>query len=409
MRVFQLCRIVAMIGLILLALTSACLANSAQQFAKTATTTISGDETVVTPSCSAYPCDASTCDMTQPPCNGLIFEENWDEFNLDRWQHELTMSGGGNWEFQIYTNNRSNSYVRDNTLFIKPTLTADHYGESFLSSGTIDLWGGSPADFCTANAWWGCMRTGSASNYLNPVESARIRTVNSFAFKYGRVEIQAKMPTGDWLWPAIWFLPKRNAYGQWPASGEIDLLESRGNADLKDVQGVSHGNDAMGSTLHWGPYWPFNAYMKTTQEVHGSFGSEFHTYTLDWDEDGITCYVDGNQILHVDPGDEGFWGFGEFDDSAPGSNNPWITSNNKMAPFDQEFYLIINLAVGGTNGYFPDEWVNGKGAKPWNNASPTAMRDFWQAKKDWYSTWEPEVNNGENAALQVKSIRVWAK
>ncbi|XP_076802516.1 beta-1,3-glucan-binding protein-like [Clavelina lepadiformis] len=73
------------------------------------------------------------------------------------------------------------------------------------------------------------------------------------------------------------------------------------------------------------------------------------------------------------------------------------------------FYLIINLAVGGTNGYFPDEWSNGNGAKPWNNASPTAMRDFWQAKNTWYPTWQSGVNNGENAALQVKNIKVWAK
>uniref|UniRef100_H2YEM4 Uncharacterized protein n=1 Tax=Ciona savignyi TaxID=51511 RepID=H2YEM4_CIOSA len=155
-----------------------------------------------------YPCNSAYCDMTQPPCNGLIFEETWDTLDLDRWQHELTMSGGGNWEFQYYTNNRTNSYVRDNTLFIKPTLTADHYGEAFLSSGTLDLWGSTPADLCTANAFYGCSRSGSGSNYINPIQSARIRTVNSFAFKYGRIEIEAKMPKGDWIWPAMWLLPK---------------------------------------------------------------------------------------------------------------------------------------------------------------------------------------------------------
>ena len=79
-----------------------------------------GRNGAVVASCSKYPCDSSTCDMTLPPCNGLIFEENWDDFNFDRWEHELTMGGGGNWEFQMYTNNRTNSYVRNNTLFIKP-------------------------------------------------------------------------------------------------------------------------------------------------------------------------------------------------------------------------------------------------------------------------------------------------
>jgi len=48
-----------------------------------------------------------------------------------------------------------------------------------------------------------------------------------------------------------------------------------------------------------------------------------------------------------------------------------------------QFYMILNLAVGGTNGYFPDSWTNGNGAKPWSNTSPTAMRDFWQAKNTW--------------------------
>jgi len=56
-----------------------------------------------------------------------------------------------------------------------------------------------------------------------------LRTAESFAFKYGRVEVKAKTPVGDWLWPAIWLLPKDQEYGQWPASGEIDIFESRGN------------------------------------------------------------------------------------------------------------------------------------------------------------------------------------
>ena len=64
---------------------------------------------------------------------------------------------------------------------------------------------------------------------INPIRSARLRSVKSFSFQYGRVEIKAKLPKGDWLWPAIWMLPAHNEYGQWPASGEIDIMESRGN------------------------------------------------------------------------------------------------------------------------------------------------------------------------------------
>lgn len=74
------------------------------------------------------------------------------------------------------------------------------------------------------------MRNAAASgNYNNPIRSARLRTVNSFSAKYGRVVIRAKMPKGDWIWPAIWMLPKHAEYGSWPSSGEIDIVESRGN------------------------------------------------------------------------------------------------------------------------------------------------------------------------------------
>lgn len=340
----------------------------------------------------------------------LIFEENFDELNFDRWQHELTMGGGGNWEFQVYTNNRSNSYVRDNTLFIKPTLTSDRYGgESFLSSGTIDLWGASPADQCTGNAYYGCSRSGTATNYLNPVQSARLRSVNSFAFKYGTIEVVAKMPKGDWIWPAIWMLPKHNEYGTWPASGEIDILESRGNLDLKDADGVSKGHDNIGMTMHWGPYWPLNGYTKTTEETHGSFGDDFHKYTVEWTSDYVRFLVDDVELTTVDPGEEGFWSFGDFESQASGIDNPWEHSKEKMAPFDKEFYFLINVAVGGTNGFFQDSWTNGNGAKPWHNQSPTAFKDFWMGKDSWYPTWQADVNNGENAALQVRSIRVWQK
>lgn len=56
-----------------------------------------------------------------------------------------------------------------------------------------------------------------------------MRTAETFSFKYGRVEIKAKLPKGKWIWPALWLLPKHSIYGNWPASGEIDIMESRGN------------------------------------------------------------------------------------------------------------------------------------------------------------------------------------
>ena len=72
-----------------------------------------------------------------------------------------------------------------------------------------------------------------------------------------------------------------------------------------------------------------------------------------------------------------------------------------MAPFDQKYYLILNLAVGGTNGFFPDDTTGSR--KPWSNAGGNAFADFWGAKNEWYPTW-----NGEDAALQIDYVRVYA-
>ncbi|XP_072050498.1 beta-1,3-glucan-binding protein-like [Amphiura filiformis] len=355
--------------------------------------------------CTNYPCDAS-CDMRIAPCNGLIFEDEFDTFDMDTWEHEFTAGGGGNWEFQYYSNNRSNSYVRDGTLFIKPTLTEDsHGGPDFLRSGVLSLWGGSPANLCTGNAWWGCERTGTTDNYINPIQSARLRTVNSLGFTYGKVEVSAKMPVGDWLWPAIWLLPVDNPYGGWPASGEIDIVEARGNLQLTD-KGTSVGVDQVGSTMHWGPFFSLNSWDRThgsTNLQNGHYGEAFHLYTLEWTPTEITISVDSKVVMRADPGPNGFYDFGDFANRAPNTQNPWENSPNKMAPFDREFYIIMNVAVGGTGGFFSDGLVNKPYPKPWKDTSGTAPKDFYLAKDDWYPTW-----NGEDAALQIKYIRVWA-
>lgn len=193
----------------------------------------------------------------------LTFEDNFDFLNLDNWQHEITLGGGGNWEFEVYLNQRTNSYVENGKLYLRPTYTADQIGEANLKNGyTMSLWGGAPGDYCTSNAFYGCERlSGAGGNYLNPITSARVRSVNSFSFKYGRVEFRAKLPKGDWIWPALWLLPKDNAYGNWPSSGEIDVMESRGNGPEYQFG----GSDKFASTLHWGPDYWHNRYPTTTK------------------------------------------------------------------------------------------------------------------------------------------------
>ncbi|GFO26158.1 beta-1,3-glucan-binding protein-like [Plakobranchus ocellatus] len=313
---------------------------------------------------------------------------NTDEFdNLDckLWEHEITAGGGGNWEFQYYTNNRSNSYVRDGKLFIKPTLTTDRFGPQFPESGHLNIWGSNPTDTCTGNNFYGCERTGMPGQVVNPIQSARLRSSRYFNFKYGRLEVEAKMPNGDWLWPAIWLLPRWNSYGIWPASGEIDLVESRGNANYRDDTGQPAGVESVGSTLHFGPFVEANQWMK----AHATKFS-----------------VDGQEILAVDPGTKGFWDFGEFEKNGQGKwDNPWA-AGGRMAPFDQEFYIIMNVAVGGV-GFFPDNYVNSPHPKPWNDNTGHAATAFWNARNNWLPTWKLDQNNGEDAALQVNYVRVW--
>jgi len=336
----------------------------------------------------------------------IILDENFDYIDYDFWQHEITMSGGGNWEFQVYHNNRSNSYVKDGILYIMPGLLSDIRGEEFLSTGLFDINGGSPADECTNPSFYGCQRIGTGDNYLNPTTSARIRTVNSFYFKYGKVEIRAKMPRGDWLWPAMWMLPRMNAWNGWPASGEIDICESRGNKDLS-MNGVQIGDQQISQTLHYGPFWPVNGYTTAHWEKNlaATFSADFHLYGVEWTPDYIAFSIDDEEIGRVEPTEEeGMFGNYPFDQEVDINtiNHPWQPEKGatKMTPFDEEYYLILNLAVGGTNGFFPDEAVPGK---PWSNMGNTAFRDFWMAHEQWYPTWE-----GEAAALQIDYVRVWS-
>lgn len=369
----------------------------------------------------------------------LIFADDFDTLDMRKWKHELTMGGGGNWEFEMYVNSRRNSYTRDGVLFLKPTLSGDVYGEKTIlgqnanwQQNHIDMWGSTPADMCTGNQFWGCDRIATPVNPINYIQSARVRTAESFSFKYGRVEIRAALPRGDWLWPAIWMLPRDNVYGPWPTSGEIDIMESRGNpVTYKKPSGEHIGCDTYGATAHWGPIWNRDGFSETIGNTSSKPGEptlaeSFHVYGLYWDENGMTFYLDDesnvvNRVTFADFWKKGvenkLWADADAvgrDEPFKGSfTNPWISSSNrKAAPFDQEFFLIMNLAVGGTagaglNAYFPD----GLGGKPWTNKDLDAQLNFINAKSQWMPSWSKNGTNGqigESAALRVDSVRVWA-
>jgi len=206
------------------------------------------------------------------------------------------------------------------------------------------------------------------------------------------------------MWPAIWMLPVDNKYGPWPASGEIDIMESRGNGP----QYIKQGSNYVRGSLNWGPTMLLNAVAKTTgwwKLRRGTYDQDFHTYTLEWTEDFVRISVDSRLHHMLDfKIKQPFWKRGDF----PGVirngtddivlSNPW-EDGSKAAPFDQRFYLILSFGIGGTNGWFPDDE-----GKPWLDGSQTAPKDFLQAKDKWYPTWPQNV---EDRSFVIDSVKMW--
>ncbi|KAF4517105.1 hypothetical protein B566_EDAN007028 [Ephemera danica] len=198
----------------------------------------------------------------------LIFHDNFDRIDTSKWSYEITMAGGGNWEFQTYHDMYGNAFTRNGVLHYAPGFTSDyHGGENFLRTGSINL-----GDRCTQPNWYGCFRQGNNDNYLNPITSTRLHTTGKFSFTYGQVEVRAKMPAGDWLWPAIWLMPQDSIYGGWPRSGEIDMNESRGNRHLT-LNGRNIGVEQASSAMHWGApkeFWNGKGQWQPTWRNDGS-------------------------------------------------------------------------------------------------------------------------------------------
>ncbi|GFZ51700.1 hypothetical protein JCM24511_09468 [Saitozyma sp. JCM 24511] len=324
------------------------------------------------------------------------------------WSHEVRVDGYGNHEFGWTTTSANNSFVQDGVLYIVPTLTSDSLGTAAITNGyTLNL----TADgTCTSTNVSQCavVSNSSTGSIINPVQSARLITRDKVSVKYGKVEVTARMPLGDWLWPAIWMMPQNSTYGAWPASGEIDIAEARGNA----ASYLGGGIDKLQGGIHWGPLPQFDSWWRTfgiQQNRIRGYHADFHKYTLEWDERYLTIYIDNRVYSSLDLSfDRSFWTRGNFPayyvngSETVKLSNPWVTSTSNAAPFDQAFYLILDVAVGGTNGFFPDN----VGGKPWVDSSLTAMSDFWSAKDRWYPTWPADVTQ---RGMAVRSVRMWQK
>jgi len=199
---------------------------------------------------------------------------------------------------------------------------------------------------CTGSSWGQCVATTNTTNgtIVPPTRSGRISTKKGASIKYGRIEVDAKLPSGLWLWPAIWMLPVNSTYGEWPKSGEIDIMESRGNNHTYPTG----GNNVISSTLHWGPSLAADAYWKTNYKrmaLHSTFSDDFHTFGLEWSEKYLFTFIDSRlaQVGYT-KFQQPFWARGDF---GPSSSNgtayvdPWTKTGNDATPFDQDFYLIL--------------------------------------------------------------------
>ncbi|KAI9809251.1 MAG: hypothetical protein M1825_002542 [Sarcosagium campestre] len=327
----------------------------------------------------------------------LVLDESFSN-GLDSkiWTKEVQVGGFGNGQFEETTNTEENAFVRDGQLIIKPTLQ----DESLIKSNhVVNL---TKEGICSSTLLSDCVAVTNVTNgtIVNPVKSARLNTKAGARIKYGRVEVTAKLPAGDWLWPAIWMMPAESVYGEWPLSGEIDIMESRGNNHTY-AQG---GNNIVSSALHWGPNPANDAWWRTNvkrKALHTTYAAGFHTFGLEWSENYLFTYIDSRllQVLYTNF-DEPLWKQGNFplaDSNGTRLIDPWSQTGHYQTPFDQEFYLILNVAVGGTNGWFED----GASGKPWVDLSPSAPKDFWNAKNQWYPTWE---DTGE---MVIKSVKIW--
>ena len=168
-----------------------------------------------------------------------------------------------------------------------------------------------------------------------PYTSARINTQDRFAFQYGRIEANIKLPKGQGIWPAFWMLSQDSDYQctafpsqndgedacRWAAIGEIDIVEA---INL----GGTGGNNIFG-TIHYGGEFPYNVFTGTDYTPSVDVTENFHRYAIEWDADEIRWYFDG-ELYAV----QNSW-YSTADNGGPG------------APFNQPFHILLNVAVGG--------------------------------------------------------------
>jgi beta-glucanase (GH16 family) len=234
----------------------------------------------------------------------LVWSDEFDingAVNASKWHHQTQIPAGGSWyngEVQHYTNQLTNSFVNSGFLNIVAKQ------EVYTSQG-----------------------------YTKQYTSARLNS--KFAFKYGRVDVRAKLPIQSGTWPAIWMLGKNiNEDGaffdpthgttDWPACGEIDIMEHgiTPSQPTGYIQSALHTPSSFGATTNIGG------------TIANNLGTDFHVYSMNWSPFQITFLLDGVAFYTYNP--------------AVKNANNW--------PFDADQYLLLNIAMGGVAGNIPSNF-----------------------------------------------------
>lgn len=231
----------------------------------------------------------------------LLWNDEFDGERLDEniWNYEPHQPGWTNAELQEYTTSEENVFLKDGKLVIKAIKTQSEAGRDYYTSG-------------------------------------KVTTKGKKDFKYGKVVARAKVPKGKGLWPAIWMMPtQQSLYGNWPKCGEIDIMEV-----LCDNPDTAYG------TIHYGV--PHGQQQGKVVLQKGDFSEGFHEYCVEWDPGEMNFYIDGECYLTVND-----W----FTAPLGGEEKPY------PAPFNQDFFVQMNLAVGGTWPGNPDETTDFENAE----------------------------------------------
>ncbi|WP_435417989.1 glycoside hydrolase family 16 protein [Parerythrobacter aurantius] len=244
----------------------------------------------------------------------LVWADEFDGDRIDRskWDFDIDCWGGGNNERQCYTDSARNASVEQGVLRIV-ARREDTRGPAFPP-------------------YLAAQQPDPRATAVKPFSSARMVTRGKAAWRYGKIEVRAKLPQGQGTWPAIWMLPEDNTYGGWARSGEIDILEAVNlGVECPAERGCEEGgeNTILG-TLHFGGGWPDNKFASTEIAYPPVLDQGFHTFGVEWGAGIFVWTVDGVPYATKRAGD-------------------WFTtaSADPMAPFDQRFHLILNLAIGG--------------------------------------------------------------